>query len=231
MLRNYADHAQFPKSPAHSVHKMQGKAIWRTLQKLLYWSSFVEPWPESHICEGYVDQSSFHGRTINAVYRSASIGYVHGESLSAGLSRLVSDVSGRYVHEIVHGHTHAQNGFTDNPKQTAWTLFHGCYFIDTDETRFLHGTFFYCCTSPQIPLHTVQKNRSHVHNSAGYMSRSNFVHSASDHMAEPCTESLSLVLQNHFTCHNDAWSPSFISKLTYVALAINFLRHSFSPVS
>jgi hypothetical protein len=57
----------------------------------------------------------------------------------------------------MHMYTHAQNGFADGPKQTACTLFHGHYFIDTDEMRFLRGTFFDCCTSPQIPLHTAQK--------------------------------------------------------------------------
>jgi hypothetical protein len=38
-----------------------------------------------------------------------------------------------------------------------WLLFRGHYFVDTDETQFLGGTFFCCCTSPQIPLHTAQK--------------------------------------------------------------------------
>jgi hypothetical protein len=33
---------------------------------------------------------------------------VHGESLSVGLSGLVSDVLGRYMLEIVHSHVHVQ---------------------------------------------------------------------------------------------------------------------------
>jgi hypothetical protein len=52
--------------------------------------------------------------------------------------------------------THAQNGFADNPKQTARALFHEPYFIDTDETRFL-ADLFYSRISPQIHLHTAQK--------------------------------------------------------------------------
>jgi hypothetical protein len=35
--------------------------------------------------------------------------------------------------------THAQNGFADSPKQTSCILFHGRYFIDTDETQFLRN--------------------------------------------------------------------------------------------
>jgi hypothetical protein len=34
----------------------------------------------------------------------------------------------------MHMYTHTRNGLTDNPKQKARTLFHGHYFIDTDET-------------------------------------------------------------------------------------------------
>jgi hypothetical protein len=35
--------------------------------------------------------------------------------------------------------TDAQNGFADNPKQTACTLFQGHYSIDIEETRFFRG--------------------------------------------------------------------------------------------
>jgi hypothetical protein len=83
---------------------------------------------------------------------SASIADAHGGSLSG----LVSDVSGRYEHEIVHGHahvqtdqidfcayTHAQSEFADSPKQTAYTLFHR-HRWDAIPPR----NFFYCCTSP-----------------------------------------------------------------------------------
>jgi hypothetical protein len=48
MLRNYAHHTQSQKSSVHRVHKMQGKAIWQTLKKLSYRSSFVQPWILSH---------------------------------------------------------------------------------------------------------------------------------------------------------------------------------------
>jgi hypothetical protein len=37
---------------------------------------------------------------------------------------------------------HAQDGFADSPIQTVCTLFHGRYFIDTNETRFLGVTFY-----------------------------------------------------------------------------------------
>jgi hypothetical protein len=55
---------------------------------------------------------------------SASIGYVHEGSLSAGLSRLsalLSDPSRRYMHEIVHDHAHVQ---TDQVKFCACTCAH-----------------------------------------------------------------------------------------------------------
>jgi hypothetical protein len=43
----------------------------------------------------------------------------------------------------------------------SWMLFHR-HGWDAVPPR----NFFYCCTSPQIPLHTAQKDQSHVHNSA-----------------------------------------------------------------
>jgi hypothetical protein len=47
---------------------------------------------------------------------------------------------------------------------------HARYFIyvisSTPMRRNSSAELFYCCTSPQIPLRTAQKNRSHVHNSA-----------------------------------------------------------------
>jgi hypothetical protein len=50
-----------PKFSVHSVHKRQGKAIWQTLKKLSHRSSFIEPFLQSHICEGQVDRSFFRG--------------------------------------------------------------------------------------------------------------------------------------------------------------------------
>jgi hypothetical protein len=107
------------------------------------------------------DQCSLHDRRRSVVH-------------SGILSGLVSDVSGRYVPKIVHGHalvqtdqvnccacTHTQNGFANRPKQTACTLIHW------HRWEAIHPrNFFYCCTMSQIPLHTAQKNWSHVHNSA-----------------------------------------------------------------
>jgi hypothetical protein len=84
---------------------------------------------------------------------SALISYVHGGSLSAALSVFASDISGRYVREIVHGHAHVQ---TDQGNFCACTCahihktdlpiasrkLHARSFIDTHETRFVRGTFF-----------------------------------------------------------------------------------------
>jgi hypothetical protein len=64
-------------------------------------------------------------------------------------------------------YTHAPNGFADRHKQTACTLFHGRYFIDTDEMRFLRGTF--SITVHRIKfLCTLHKNQSHAHNSVAF---------------------------------------------------------------
>jgi hypothetical protein len=72
----------------------------------------------------------------------------------------------------MHMSTHAQNGFSNSPKQTACTLFHGHYFIDVISwipmRRDSSAEVFSLAASPQIPLHTVQKNRSHLHNFAVY---------------------------------------------------------------
>jgi hypothetical protein len=71
---------------------------------------------------------------------------------------------GRYA----HGHAHVQ---TDQVNFCACTCahmhktdlpiapnkWHPRYFIYADETRFLRGSFSYCCTSPQIPVHAAQK--------------------------------------------------------------------------
>jgi hypothetical protein len=61
--------------------------------------------------------------------------------------------------------THTQNGFTDKPKERAWTLFQGRYFIDTDEAPFLRGTFLLLHIASNSSAHYT-KNHSHVHNSA-----------------------------------------------------------------
>jgi hypothetical protein len=190
MLQNYARHAQSLKSSVASMHKMEGKAIWQTRKKLSCWSSFVEPRLQSHICEGHVDRSFFRGEwsirsTWSAWSRwSALISSVHGGSLSAGLSRLlgfVSDLSGRYVHEIVHGNVYVQ---TNQMNFCACTCAH---MRKTDlriATNKRHARYF-MNVSPSIPmirdssaeffllLHIASnssphctKNQSHVHNSA-----------------------------------------------------------------
>jgi hypothetical protein len=144
----------------------------------------VEPWLQSPICKGHSDCLSFPERTNNAVYMIAMIGF---DRLCAR-RKPIGDIGPRirpigpicardcaWPHICIdrtsqflcmHMCTHAQNGFADGLKQTACTLFHGHYFIDIDETRFLLKTLFSCCTLLQIPLHTAQKNRSHVHNPA-----------------------------------------------------------------
>jgi hypothetical protein len=81
---------------------------------LSYRSSFVEPWLQCHICEGHVDRSIFPWRMINAVSMMGVIATIGVGQLCArrnpigGLSGLVSDLSDRYLHEIVHGHAHVQ---------------------------------------------------------------------------------------------------------------------------
>jgi hypothetical protein len=165
MLHNYAHHAQSPKSSVHSVHKMQGKAIRQTLKKLSYRSSFVELWLQSHIYEGQVDRSFFIGRrSMQSIWSvwpqwsaSISYGYVHGGRLSAGFSGLISDVSGRFVHEIVHDHAHVQ---TD--QVNFWPF--ACAHMHKTDLPIAQINW----TSPQIPVHTAEKNQSHVHNSAAY---------------------------------------------------------------
>jgi hypothetical protein len=163
MLRNYAHHAQSLKSSVHSVHKMQGKTIGQTLKKLSYPSSFIKPLLQSHICEGEVDQSFFPERTINAVYMIGMIATIGFDRLCARRKRIgwhIGATGARIGPICTQGHawpctcadrpcqflcihmcTHTQNGFSDSPKQTACILFHGRYFIDTDETQFLRGTF------------------------------------------------------------------------------------------
>jgi hypothetical protein len=180
MLRNYAHHAQSPKSSVHSVHKMQGKVIWQTLKKLSCWSSFAEPCLQSHICEGHIDRSYFPWRTINAVYM---IGMIGVDQLCARRTPIGGRIGARIgsigpicardcawpcactdrLSQFLRMHmcTHIQNGFADRHKQTACTLFHR-YRWDAIPPR----NFFYCCTSPQIPLHTAQKNGSHCHDPA-----------------------------------------------------------------
>jgi hypothetical protein len=55
----------------------------------------------------------------------------------------------------MHMCTHAQNGSADRLKR------HARYFMDiissTPMRRGPSAELFYCCTSPQIPLHTAQK--------------------------------------------------------------------------
>jgi hypothetical protein len=98
MLRNYPHHTQSPKSSVHRVHKMQGKAIWQILKSCdivhRLWNhgsslTFVKSALADHFFpREWLMQSTW-------LRWSALIGYVHGGSLSAGLSGLsglVSDV-------------------------------------------------------------------------------------------------------------------------------------------
>jgi hypothetical protein len=62
--------------------------------KMSYRSSFVESVLQSHICEGHLDRSFFHGRTINAVYMIGFDQLCARSKPIGGLSGLVSNVSG-----------------------------------------------------------------------------------------------------------------------------------------
>jgi hypothetical protein len=170
MLRNYAHHARSQKSSVHNVHKMQGKAIWQTLKKLSCRSSFVEPWLQSHICEGHVDRSFFPWWTINTVYMIGMLAMMGVDQWCAQRRPIgariepIGPICGRDCawpctcadrpnqFMCMHMCTRAQNGFVDNPNQTACTLFHR-HRWDAIPPR----NCFYCCTFPQIPLHTAQK--------------------------------------------------------------------------
>jgi hypothetical protein len=127
----------------------------------------MEPWLQSHICEGQVDRSFFPIYVIGVdqlCARRKPIGRPIGARIGG-----IPPICARYCawsctcagrpsqFLCMHIYTHAPNGFVDSPKHTACTLFHGRHFIDTDERRFLRGTFLYCCTPPQIPLHIAQK--------------------------------------------------------------------------
>jgi hypothetical protein len=168
MLRNYAHHAQSPKSWVHSVHKMQSKAIWQILTKLSYRLSFVRPCLQSHIYEAHVDRSFFR--------RERSMQSTWSAGLS-GLSGLVSKLSGRNVHEIVHGHAHVQTNPVNSCACTCAHMHktdlpiapnkrHARYFIDTDETRFPRETFSIAAHRLKFLCTLRNINRSYVHNSA-----------------------------------------------------------------
>jgi hypothetical protein len=138
MLRNYAHHAQSPKSSVHSVHKMQGKVIWQILKRLSDRSSFVEPWLQSHICEGHVDWSFFPWRTINAVYMIGMIAMIGVDQfcvwrrpIGGPIGARIGRISSIYARDCawsctcadrpsqflcMHMWTHAQDGFADSPK-------------------------------------------------------------------------------------------------------------------
>jgi hypothetical protein len=148
---------------------MQGKAIWQTLKKLFYRSSFVEPWLQSHICERHVDRSFFpslddrHDRRRSVICMEEAYQRVY-RGYRGSYRTYRADMCTRLC-MAMQMCTHARNGFSDSPKQTACTLFHGSYFIDADETRFLRGTFSIATHRLKF-LCTLHKNRSHMHNSA-----------------------------------------------------------------
>jgi hypothetical protein len=94
---------------------------------------------------------------------------------------LVSDLSGRYMHEIVHGHAHVQTNHVNFCACTCAHMHktdlpidinkrHARYVMDvispTRMRRDSSAELFYECIFPQIPLRTAQKNQSHIHNSA-----------------------------------------------------------------
>jgi hypothetical protein len=112
---------------------------------------------QSHIGEGHINRSFFHGRTINAVYMigmiamTGAIGHVEAYRRAyqgyRGLYRTYrADMWTRLCMTMhmcrpsqflcTHMCTYAQNGFADSRIQTACTLFHVHSFTDTDEMRF-----------------------------------------------------------------------------------------------
>jgi hypothetical protein len=137
---------------------MQGKAMWQTLKSCHVDHLLCNHGSSLTFLRGTLKDHFFRGQgsmqsTWSAWTRwPALISYVHGRRLSAGLSGLVSELSGRYVHEIVHSHAHVQTDQvnfcactcahmhkTDLPIDT--NKRHASYFIDTDEMRFLRRTF------------------------------------------------------------------------------------------
>jgi hypothetical protein len=131
---------------------------------------------------GTLADSFFPARTINAVHMIGIIAMVGFDRLCArrkpigepiGASGLVSDILGWYVHGHVHvpadqvnfcactcAHMHKTDLPTDPNKR------HARCFMDIISSTLFHRhrgdaiprrNPFYCCTSPQIPLHTAQK--------------------------------------------------------------------------
>jgi hypothetical protein len=108
MLRNYAYHAQFPKSSVHSVHKCRAKQSDRPLK-----SCHIDHLLWNHVSSLTFMRAMLADRLFTGEWSIqstwlASISYVPRGRLSAGLSGLISDLWGRYVHEIVHDHAHVQ---------------------------------------------------------------------------------------------------------------------------
>jgi hypothetical protein len=104
-----------PKSSVLSVHKMQDKAFRQALKSwhidhLLWYHGSSLTFVRGTLTDRFFTEERSIPSTRLAWSRwSASISYVHGGSL-LGLSGLVSDLSGRYVHEIAHDHVHVQTG-------------------------------------------------------------------------------------------------------------------------
>jgi PAS domain S-box-containing protein len=152
-------------------------------KKLSSRSSLAEPWLQSHICERHVDRSFFHGRTINAVYMIGMITIIGVDWLWARRRAIRGPIGARIgrIRPICARYCAWPCICADRPSQflcmpktdlprpqiDGMHVISLMLFIDTAEKRF-RRSFFYCCTPPQIPLHTAQKNRSHVQNSAAY---------------------------------------------------------------
>jgi hypothetical protein len=153
MLRNYAHHAQPPKSSVHSVHKMHGKEIWQILKSFridyLLWNhdsslTFVSGTLTDHFSVEN-DQCSLHDRMITMVSadqlcaRRKPIGGPIGP-IGTRIGRIgpicapdcawtctCADRPSQFLY--MHMRTHAQNGFPDDPQINcmhviSWTFFH-----------------------------------------------------------------------------------------------------------
>jgi hypothetical protein len=112
-----------------------------------------------------------------------SIGYVHGGSLSAGLSMLSGLVSDRYVHEILHGHTHVQTDQVNFCARTCARMHktdlpiapnkeHERYFINVISSipmrRDSSAELFLLLHIASNSSAHCTKNQSHGHNNAAY---------------------------------------------------------------
>jgi hypothetical protein len=146
----------------------------------------VELWLQFHICEGHVDRSFFHRRTINTVDMigmTVMIGLdqlcTRRKPIGAPIGARINPIGSICARDCawpctcadrpsqflcMHMCIHAQNRFADSPKQTACTLFDRRYLIGIDKRRFLRGTFSIAAHRLKF-LCILHKCRSHVHNS------------------------------------------------------------------